>query len=626
MDAATPTNDSAAPTPMMAQYLAIKAANPDSLLFYRMGDFYELFFDDAVAASKTLGIALTKRGKHLGDDIPMCGVPVRTAEDYLNKLIAAGHRVAVCDQTEDPAEAKKRGGKSVVAREVIRLVTPGTLTEESLLDARAGNYLAALARDRGADSYGIAWIDISTGDFRVTSTDAAGLAAEIARIAPRELIVAEAVFADPELGALWRDAGAEVTPLPAPIFDSATAAKRLADAFSVASLDGFGNFNRAELAAAAAALAYVERTQLKARPSLSPPVREIVGGTMQIDAATRANLELTVTLGGERKGSLLSAIDRTVTGAGSRLLGERLASPVTDVATIEARLDAIDYLLERQRLRQALRDGLNAAPDIARALARLSLDRGGPRDLAAIRHGLAASTELAALLSAEGDAPSEIGDAARALAAPSPEIAERLATTLADELPLMARDGGLVRSGASAELDDTRALSTESRKVIAGLQTRYAEETGLRSLKIKHNNVLGYFIEVPAGGGDKLLAPPFTEAFIHRQTMAGALRFTTTELAELASKIAGAADRALAIELGLFEDLRRLVLDHAAAIRDAASALATIDVAAALAELGRGRELLPAGGRRLDQLRRERWQASGRRAGAPPRGRLLRRQ
>jgi len=587
-EAAREEANASRPTPMMEQYLSIKSAYPDCLLFYRMGDFYELFFDDAEAASKTLGIALTKRGKHLGEDIPMCGVPVRTAEEYLQKLIAGGHRVAVCDQTEDPTEAKKRGAKSVVQREVIRLVTPGTLTEDALLDARSSNYLAALARDRAARKaeYGIAWIDISTGSFRVTGADRAGLAAELARIAPRELILAEPVFSDPELADVWRLADAEMTPLPAPLFDSATAASRLAEAFAVASIDAFGSFGRAEIAAAAAILAYVERTQIKARPQLAPPQREIAGGTMQIDAATRGNLELTATLAGERRGSLLAAIDRTATGAGSRLLAERLTSPVTGPDAIAARLDAIAFLIERPRLRQTLRDKLAAAPDIARALSRLALNRGGPRDLAALRDGLGAARQLASSLAgADAERPAELADAEAAIGALPADIAAALEATLGSELPLTKRDGGFVRAGADTELDETRALSRESRQVIADLQARYAEATGLRGLKIKHNNVLGYFIEVGAAAGEKLLAGDFAAQFIHRQTMAGALRFTTTELGELATKIAGAADRALAIELAIFEKLRRLVLDHAPAIRDAAAALAAIDVAAGLAEL-----------------------------------------
>jgi DNA mismatch repair protein MutS len=575
------------PTPMMEQYLAIKAAYPDCLLFYRMGDFYELFFDDAETASKTLGIALTKRGRHLGDDIPMCGVPVRTAEEYLQKLIAGGHRVAVCDQTEDPAEARKRGAKSVVQREVIRLVTPGTLTEDALLDARSNNYLAALSRDRAAReaSYGLAWIDLSTGSFHVTGATPAGLGAALARIAPRELIVAEPVFADPELAGLWRDSVTEITPLPAPVFESTTAAARLASAFGVASVDAFGSFGRAEVAAAAAVLSYVERTQIKARPSLAPPQREAAGGTMLIDAATRANLELTSTLSGERRGSLLAAVDRTVTGAGSRLLADRLGSPVTLPETIGARLDAVAFLVERPRLRQALREKLASAPDIARALSRLALDRGGPRDLAALGNGLEAAASLTAMLASGEERPRELAESEAALAAVPAGIASTLKASLADELPLMKRDGGFIRAGADADLDETRSLARASRQVIAELQSRYADETGIRTLRIKHNNVLGYFIEAGAAAGERLLSGSFAARFIHRQTMAGALRFTTTELAELATKIAGAADRTLAIELAIFDRLRALVLDRAKAIRDAAAALATIDVAAGLAEL-----------------------------------------
>ncbi|MHA1559123.1 MAG: DNA mismatch repair protein MutS [Alphaproteobacteria bacterium] len=574
-------------TPMMEQYLAIKADHPDHLLFYRMGDFYELFFADAEAASATLGIALTKRGKHLGEDIPMCGVPARTADDYLNKLIAAGHRVAVCDQTEDPAESKKRGNKSVVAREVVRLVTPGTITEDSLLDARSSSFLAGLARVREGKghSYGLAWIDISTGEFHVTSVDLAGLPGELARIEPRELIVAEPLLADRQLQGVWRDVGAEVTPLPRPMFDSATAEDRLAVAFDVASIDSFGNFNRAEVAAAAAVLAYVERTQIKSRPSLAPPSRENLGGVMQIDAATRTNLELTVTLRGDRAGSLLAAVDRTISGAGSRLLAERIGSPVTDTSIIEARLDAVSFLLDRLDLRRGVRHGLSTAPDIARALARIAVDRGGPRDLAAIRDGLAASRELAGLLAAGDPPPPELAEATAALAGVPSELQRRLEETLSDDLPLLARDGGFVRPEVRAELDEVRALSGDGRRVIAGLQERYADESGIKNLKVKFNNVLGYFVEVASGIGDKMLAEPLSTRFIHRQTMAGALRFTTTELAEIASKIAGAGERAMAIELEVFDSLRGALLDEAGAIRDAANALARIDVSAGLAEL-----------------------------------------
>ncbi len=575
------------PTPMMEQYLEIKAANADYLLFYRMGDFYELFFDDAVAASQALGIALTKRGKHLGADIPMCGVPVHAADDYLQKLIAAGFRVAVCDQTEDPAEAKKRGGRSVVSRAVRRLVTRGTLTEEKLLDARAASFLTAIARSRdsGGDQYGLATIDISTGDFRIGLAEGPALPAEIARLEPREVLVPEALLSDAALAPLWRSLGPAVTPLPPAFFDGATAAPRLAAAFGLSTLDGHGSFSRTELAAAAAALAYVEKTQIEARPQLAPPVRESAGAAMLIDAATRANLELTQTLGGERRGSLLAAIDRTVTGAGARLLAQRLASPSTDPALIDARLDAVGFLLGQTTLRRRLRDRLAAVPDMARALSRLSLERGGPRDLNAIRTGLEAAGAIAADLAGIGAMPAELAEATADLAAVPPALGEALAAALADELPLLKRDGNFIRAGARGELDEARALRDESRKVIAGLQARYAAETDLRALKIKHNNVLGYFIEVSSPAGDRLLAPPLNARFIHRQTMAGALRFSTTELGDLEARIAGAAEKALAIELALFDELEDKVVAAADAIRRTAAALAVLDVTAGLAVL-----------------------------------------
>src|SRR5580692_1127906 len=360
-------------TPMMEQYIEIKAANPDCLLFYRMGDFYELFFDDAEIASRDLGIVLTKRGKHLGRDIPMCGVPIERADEYLHRLIAQGHRVAVCEQLEDPAEARKRGAKSVVHRDVVRLVTSGTLTEDSLLDAKRNNFLLAIARSRASateDRFALAWIDISTSEFNVTECERTGLAAAIARIEPGEIIVADAVFSDVELSPYLRSLPA-VTPLTRDVFDGATAERRLAAFFGVSTTASFGAFSRIELTAAAAAVTYVERTQIGKRPPLSPPVREAAGATLAIDQATRANLELIRTLGGERRGSLLAAIDRTVTAAGSRLLAQRLAAPLTDPGEIAHRLDAVGALVDDAGTRADLRQRLKSAPDLARALSRL---------------------------------------------------------------------------------------------------------------------------------------------------------------------------------------------------------------------------------------------------------------
>ncbi|MFN7008907.1 MAG: DNA mismatch repair protein MutS [Allorhizobium sp.] len=577
----------ASATPMMEQYIEIKANNPGSLLFYRMGDFYELFFEDAVDASRALGITLTKRGQHLGQDIPMCGVPVHAADDYLQKLISLGFRVAVCEQVEDPAEAKKRGSKSVVKRDVVRLVTPGTLTEEKLLSPSESNYLMALARIRGGATpqLAIAWIDISTGIFRLAETDEARLLADILRIEPRELIVPDTLFFDPELKPAFDVLGRVVVPQPAVLFDSATAEGRIARYFGVKTLDGFGTFSRAEIAAAAAAVAYVEKTQISERPPLGLPERQSAASTLFIDPATRANLELVKTLSGDRNGSLLKAIDRTVTGGGARLLAERLMSPLTDPEAIARRQDSVAFMLSEPSLSDRLRDGLKRAPDMPRALSRLALDRGGPRDLGAILQGIVTAGEVAGLLG-RATLPDELARAVEDLKALPADLASLLGSMLAEDLPLLKRDGGFLKEGAVPELDEVRALRDQSRRVIAGLQLQYAEETGIKSLKIKHNNVLGYFIEVTAGNSGTMTEGEAAKArFIHRQTMASAMRFTTTELADLETRIANAAGQALAIELEAFERMTAAVVAAAEPIKAAARALAVIDVAAGLAAL-----------------------------------------
>jgi DNA mismatch repair protein MutS len=577
----------ARPTPMMEQYIEIKATNPDSLLFYRMGDFYELFFDDAVEASRALGITLTKRGKHLGDDIPMCGVPVHAADDYLQKLIARGFRVAVCEQIEDPAEARKRGAKSVVKRDVVRLVTPGTITEEKLLDPSEANYLMVLGRVKGSDKgqFALAWIDISTGTFRVSETDPGRLLADILRVDPRELIVADTVFHDPDLRPVFDVIGRAVSPQPPSLFDSATAESRIQRYFDVSTLDGFGQFSRAELSAISGAIAYVEKTQIAERPPLMRPERESEGSSLFIDPATRANLELLRTLSGKREGSLLRAIDRTVTGSGARLLAERLTSPLTDPTAIAERLDSISFFLLRQPLADLAREALKGVPDMPRALSRLAVGRGGPRDLGALARGLGAAGDIARLLGRE-ELPGQLTRVRECLSQLPLEFAAHLDRALADELPLLKRDGGFVRPGYHAELDEMRALRDHSRRIIAGLQADYMETTGVRSLKIKHNNVLGYFIEVTANNASVMTDTDEAKSkFIHRQTIANAMRFTTTELAELETKIANAAERALSIEFGVFDALTIETVANADAIRAGAAALAALDVSVSLAAL-----------------------------------------
>ncbi|NNE78805.1 MAG: DNA mismatch repair protein MutS [Silicimonas sp.] len=562
---------------MMAQFLEIKDEHKDALLFYRMGDFYELFFDDAVAAAEALDIALTKRGKHLGEDIPMCGVPVHSAEGYLLSLIRKGFRVAVCEQLESPSEAKKRGSKSVVKRGVVRLVTPGTLTEETLLEARRHNFLAALAEVR--DDAAIAWVDISTGELRVLTIPTVRFGPELARLAPSEVLISENKYAD--LSDLVTESGASLTPMSATSFDSQSAEKRLKDLWQVQSLDAYGTFSRAELSALGALIDYLDLTQKGKLPLLRPPIKEALDRTVHIDAATRRNLELTRALTGGRNGSLLNVIDRTITSGGGRLIERRISSPSRDCSTIHARLDTVRWLVDKSDTRLGLRERLRKCPDIERALSRLSLDRGGPRDLAAIRNALAEMPGLVTEIASD-DAPDNALEWSQDLSF-FDELLAHLDAALVADPPLLARDGGFIAPGFDAPLDDARTLRDEGRGVIAGLQTRYAEDTGIASLKIKHNNVLGYFIETTATHAEKMLAKG--EDYIHRQTTANAVRFTTVELSELETKILNAGANALGIEKRLFEDLRQAVLDRAAILAVAAQALSEIDVAAALATL-----------------------------------------
>ena len=464
-------------TPMMAQYLEIKAAHADYLLFYRMGDFYELFFDDAVKASAALDIALTKRGRHQGADIPMGGVPVHAAEQYLEKLIRKGFRVAICEQIEDPREAKRRGYKAVVGREVIRLVTPGTLTEESLLEARAPNRLAAFGQC--GSEFALATVDMSTGDFQVSAISAAEFSAEMARVLPREVLVPDNLLAETAFAEAFRLLGPALTPLPSRNFDSAAAERALKQLYKLAALDGFGTFSRAELSAAGALVGYLELTQKGKLPALGILARSRDDARMSIDAATRRNLELLETLSGERTGSLLSTIDCTLTASGARELASRLSSPLTEVKEIGARHDAVALFAAERDLREIVREQLRRLPDIARALARLSLQRGSPRDLGSLRDGIRAARALRETLSILDDplkpAAGEAGLARTALADSLVQLSalgERLEQLLAAELPAHGRDGGYIAAGAHAPLDEARSLRDESREQVIRLVER----------------------------------------------------------------------------------------------------------------------------------------------------------
>lgn len=575
-------------TPMMAQYMAVKKQHPDCLLFYRMGDFYEMFFEDAIKASQTLDITLTKRGSK-GDDVPMCGVPVHSHESYVARLIRNGYKVAICEQIETPEEAKKRGGyKALVQRDVIRVITQGTLTEDALLEKNTNNYLACVAGV--GNVLGVAWLDLSTGDFMLQPALAQNLPAAIERIAPSEILISDKLADDNVLV----DYRSKLTIQPASRFDSENARKRLETLFGVGTLESFGGFNRAEVAAAGALLDYVELTQKGKFPRLSPPRQLAADSVMDIDAATRKNLELMQTLSGERKGSLLSVIDQTVTGAGSRLLAQHLSMPLTEPDAINRRLDMIAFFKGNAALREKSRAFLRQCADIERALARLSLGRGGPRDLAAIRDTLAQTIELCRILTGihanpEQNLPAGIADIIHTMkdwGNHHPLVAE-LQNALATELPVQARDGGFIASRYRADLDELRGLRDEGRGHIARLQEKYIRATGIATLKIRHNNIIGYHIEVTAQHADKLLSNK--SEYIHRQTMSNNVRFATVELSEFERKISEAGDRALALELSLFAELAKAVLAEAQSIAKTATALAALDVAAGLGELAEQR-------------------------------------
>lgn len=571
-------------TPMMAQYLAVKEQYPDCLIFYRMGDFYELFFDDAVTTAGALDITLTKRGSHKGQEIPMCGVPWHAHENYLARLIRMGHKVAICEQVETPEQAKQRGGyKALVKRDVVRVVTQGTLTEDTLLEKNANNYLSALADTGGA--IGFAWLDLSTGDFTLQPVLLKDIGATLERVNPCEILVSERLTQNENLFDVFADYKSRLTIQPASRFDAENGRKRMESMFGVATLESFGGFSRAEIASAGALIDYVELTQKGKVPRLSPPRQLALGSIMEIDAATRRNLELTMTMQGERQGSLLHTIDRTVTGAGGRLLARHIALPLTDPAAINSRLDMVAFF-GHSSLRDDTRQFLKHCADIERSLARLSLERGSPRDLAAIRDTLSQSVQLHRLLSSKADHAMPQGlqkclDILLLWGAHHPLI-DQLERSLAVDLPALTRDGGFIATGYSPRFDELKSLRDNSRLLIAQLQAEYVKDTGISTLKIKHNNVIGYFIETSTANADKVFANP---RYIHRQTMASAARFTTMELSELERKISEAAEKALALELELFAQLVNEVLAQGELIAKTATALAEIDVAASHAEL-----------------------------------------
>ena len=582
-------------TPMMAQYHMVKAEHPDCLLFYRMGDFYELFFDAAITASSVLDITLTKRGKNNGNEIPMCGVPFHSYEPYLAKLIQSGYKVAVCEQQETPEQAKARAkaegkpaSKALVNRDVVRIVTGGTLTEDNLLEARENNYLTALTEIGG--QYGLAWLEFSTGGFWVQPVLQKDLSLAIERINPRELVLSDTLADEEPLQKTVINLREKVTRQANSLFDSQNAQKRLEGLFGVGTLESFGAFSRAEIAAAGALIDYAQRTQKGKVPHLSRPIQLSSGSVMEIDGATRRNLELMRTLSGERKGSLLATVDRTVTGAGARLLQARLAAPLTDISELATRQDEVQTFIDQKDWRTHLGDLLKSTPDLERALARLTVGRGGPKDLGIIRDGLSSAETIHALLTQTQNETLQNIVGSIQQTNDQKKITDLFKSALEEDLPFLERDGGLIKEGYNAHLDELRQLRDNSKRHIAALQQKYREMTGIDTLKVSHNNVLGFFIDVTARHADKLMVKAGDEKqddnpFIHRQTLANNVRFTTPELSELERDLASAADKALAIEEEIFTDFVAQVCLLSEDIGRTAGGLTALDVALSMATL-----------------------------------------
>ena len=554
---------------MMVQYLGLKAKAGDCLLFYRMGDFFELFFDDARAAAATLDIALTSRGEHDGTPIPMCGVPVHAAEGYLARLIKAGHRVAIAEQTESPEQAKARGGKTLVTRDIVRFVTAGTLTEDSLLDSWASNMLVAVAQV--GEFFGLAAADISTGYFELLTVTGGSLEAELARLSASELVVPEGLPQSPP-DAIIR---------PRADFESTVGGDLLRQHFALTTLGSIGPVTRAEQAAAGGLISYLAHAGQGKMPFLKLPVCREVHEHLLIDQATRDSLEINSASKGGRAGSLLAEVDRTITGAGARQLASDLAAPLMDQANIDARLSLVHWFYDAPLTRDAVRAALRQLPDIARALGRVVAGRGSPRDLGQIRDGLDAARVLRERLGGMADRP-ELLDHLLPVLDGHGHMVDLLVRALVTSPPTDTAQGGYIAEGYDAALDVLRVAGRDGRQAIAQLEARYRDATGVAALKIRHNAVLGYFVEVPAKHGDALLAPG--TGFTHRQTMAGAVRFNSPELHEEALRITQAGDHALAAEAAHLEELIALILNRRGPIAASADALARIDVSAALAE------------------------------------------
>lgn len=566
---------------MMGQYLAIKKQYPDCLVFFRLGDFYELFFEDALIASKALEITLTRRGQNAGEDIPMCGVPFHAYENYMARLVRQGHRVAICEQMESPQEAKKRGYKAVVKREVVRVITPGTITEDTLLNGAANNYLVLLWPIPKTDAQWImAVADISTGEFFIHQAENNEVDDLLSIYNPSEIIVPQHIQKHPLYQRLWKEYRQGVTELPISRFDEKNAHDRLCKYYEVTTLQPFGIDNPAMIIAAGSLLDYIQVTQLGQTPRLHPPEHKRIQDYMEIDAATRKNLELTQSAEGASQGSLFAHLNLTQTALGQRLLYQWINAPLIQAQDIEQRLDSVAWFVDNPSLRSQTRKFLQHFPDVERILSRISLGRSGPRDLQMLGVALKTQDQLFHFLQSFSHIPVVFNDFLEELI-DFQALQKTLEGALKEDLPILVRDGGFIAPGYDKELDECVSKRDHGQELIQNLQERYRASTNINSLKIKHNNVLGYFIEVPASQASRLNP----QTFIHRQTLANNMRFNTQELSEMQNTLMNAAYEALQRELFLFEQLCEQIRPHLQELGFMAKVIAHVDVWSALGEL-----------------------------------------
>lgn len=588
----------------MEQYLNLKAQYKDHLLFYRLGDFYELFFDDAIKAAKLLNIVLTKRGNSCRQEIPMCGVPAHSSESYLHKLIDLGFKVAICDQLETADEAKKRGYKSIVKRDVVRVVTPGTIIEDSLLEDKSNNYLASIVEQN--DEYAISWLELSTGKFFHTLTSLKALDSDLLRISPRELLISEKFTEDEKIRSILKNYKISITQHAQSFFEYSKSHRTLCEFYKIRELGSIGNFSKVEIMACGALLEYVRVTQRGSIPRLEFPKTYKQQNFMLIDTSARRNLELFSTQFGEKKGSLISVIDHTVTASGGRLLKQMLASPLACSKAINLRLSTAQFFVNNHDSRRKIREILSNIPDIERSLSRLILGRGSPKDMNLLKIGLGKTLELSEFLckiesGENGSLPqqyviqTEIQPASRAgITVKSDEselstihkslgnhkdLFELLNSAILDNNLSSVKEGGFIHSKYNSELSELSYILNNSNKLVTKLRESYRDLTGIAALKILHNNILGYYVEVSAN--HKITS----DIFIHRQSLANSMRYTTNELKELENKILTARDAAIGLEMKIFSELCSEVAKESEKIALAANALAKLDIRTAFAEL-----------------------------------------